>query len=121
LKYYLPTFTVTRHTADKPWLTDDFRRLVRKRQHAWTHGKFGTYKRLRNIINRLSKQLRQNFYADRIQNLHQRNVHNWWCQTKKLAWQICNSEIITLANKLTNGDFELLAEKNQSLIKESVV
>jgi hypothetical protein len=50
--------------------------------------------------------------------LHQCNAHNWWRQTKKLAGQTRNSEMITLANKLTNGDFELLAEKINVSLKQ---
>ena len=39
---------VTRHTADKPWVTDYFRCLIRKRQLAFMSGDQCEYKALRN-------------------------------------------------------------------------
>jgi hypothetical protein len=34
LDKYLPVYVVSRHTADKPWVIDNFRRLIRCRQYA---------------------------------------------------------------------------------------
>ena len=39
---------VTRHTDDKPWVTDYFRCLIRKRQRAFMSGDQCEYKALRN-------------------------------------------------------------------------
>ena len=39
---------VTRHTTDKPWVTDYFRCLIRKRQRAFMSGDQCEYKALRN-------------------------------------------------------------------------
>ena len=47
-----PTKSVTRHTADKPWVTDWFRDLVRKRQRAHMSGDLNQAKILRNKVNR---------------------------------------------------------------------
>ena len=44
-----PTKTVTRHTADKPWITDVVRSLVRNRQRAQMSGDFLQEKILRAI------------------------------------------------------------------------
>ena len=43
---------VTRHTADKPWVTDYFRCLICKRQRAFMRGDKCEYKVLRNEVNR---------------------------------------------------------------------
>ena len=43
-----PTKIVTRHMADKPWVTDWFRDLVRKRQRAHMNGDLNQAKILRN-------------------------------------------------------------------------
>ena len=56
LDFYLPIHQVKRHSSDKPWITDQFRRLIRQRQYAWINGDRTEYNKLRNIINRLSKQ-----------------------------------------------------------------
>jgi len=54
LEYYLPLRSVIRFSTDKPWITDDSRRLIRQRQYAWTHNNKSDYNRLRNAVNRLS-------------------------------------------------------------------
>jgi len=64
LDYYLPTYSVIRHITDKPLVTDEFRRIIRQRQYAWTHGQLENYKKLRNMVNCLSEQFRQNFYKN---------------------------------------------------------
>ena len=45
LDYYLLLMTVTRHTTDKPWVTDQFRHLIRCRQHALKTGHTARYTR----------------------------------------------------------------------------
>ena len=44
-----PTKTVTRHIADKQWITDLFRNLIRKRQHASMAGNRDEYRVLSNM------------------------------------------------------------------------
>ena len=78
LDFYLPVHQVKRHSSDKPWITDQFRRLIRQRQYAWTNGDRTKYNKLRNIINRLSKQLRKQFFSNRIQGLRNSSPHEWW-------------------------------------------
>ena len=39
-----PIKTVTRHTADKPWITDLFRNLIRKRQRVYKSGNRNEYR-----------------------------------------------------------------------------
>jgi hypothetical protein len=37
LDEHLPTRTVYRHSSDKPWVTDEFQRLIRQRPYAFIH------------------------------------------------------------------------------------
>ena len=53
LDEYLPLRVVARHSTDKPWVTDEFKRLIRQRQFAWTNKNMADYHRLRNLINRM--------------------------------------------------------------------
>ena len=46
---YFPYKSVTRHTADKPWVTDYFRHLVRQRQRAIMSGDIDEARRMRNL------------------------------------------------------------------------
>ena len=38
MEHCFPIKTVTRHTAEKPWITDLFSNLIRKRQRAFMSG-----------------------------------------------------------------------------------
>jgi hypothetical protein len=110
LDLYLPVHFVKRHASDKPWITDQFRELIRRRQYAWTSGNRTLYNQLRNKINRLSKRLRKQFYSRRIQGLHNSNPHEWWRETKKLIGQSAKPELLPLINNLAGGDEQLLAD-----------
>ena len=50
---------VTRHSADKPWVTDGFRALVRKRQRAHMCGDLAQARLFRNKVNRAAVRLRK--------------------------------------------------------------
>jgi len=69
LNTFLPVRIVRRHTSDKPWITDEFRRLIRRRQYAWTSGNHAQYRQLRNMINRQSKELKRQFCSKRVTDL----------------------------------------------------
>ena len=45
---HFPIKTVVRHTTDKPWVSDRFRDLIRRRQHAWKAGDQALYRLYRN-------------------------------------------------------------------------
>ena len=110
LDFYLPVHYVKHHSTDKPWITDQFRRLIRQRQYAWTSGDRTQYNKLRNKINRLSKQLRKQFYGRRIQGLRDSSSHEWWRETKKLTGQSSKPELLPLMNSVAGGDAQLLAD-----------
>ena len=61
-----PSNTVSRHTSDKPWITDRFRSLVRKRQRAHRSGDIIQAIILRNKLKHTASKLRQDFYQTHI-------------------------------------------------------
>jgi len=67
INYYLPRLTVRRHTTDKPWITDQFRCLIRCRQHALTNSDMSRYRIYRNEVQRMAKNLRQKYYATEME------------------------------------------------------
>ena len=69
IDYYLPLMTVKRHTTDKPWVNDQFRRLIRCRQHALKNGQVARYRLYRNRVQRMSKVLQRKYYARKIEGL----------------------------------------------------
>jgi len=57
--YYLLLKTVKRHSTDKPWVSDQFRHLIRCRQHALKTGQTARYRAYRNRVQRMSRTLRR--------------------------------------------------------------
>ena len=118
LNSFLPTRYVFRHSNDKPWVTDEFRRLIRQRQHAFTSGNTIEYRKLRNKINRVVKELQSKYYKKRIESLRNCDPSNWWTETKKLTGQLGKSDLTRLANSLTDGNLAALARAINISLKE---
>jgi hypothetical protein len=110
IDFFLPRYTVNRRTDDKPWITDKFQCLIRRRQQAWSSGNRKLYNQLRNQVNRLSKRLRKQYYDKHIKSLHDCNSYNWWRQMKKLTGQSSKPELISLINTVADGNTQILAE-----------
>ena len=58
MKMCFPSKCVTWHTVDKPWITDSFRLLIRKRQKAYMSGNLQQYKVLRTKVNKVALKLK---------------------------------------------------------------
>ena len=59
---FLPLRIVKRNAADKPWINEKFRLLVKRRQYAWTHNNISEYKIYRNQVQRMARKLKANYY-----------------------------------------------------------
>jgi len=106
-----PYKTVTRHTHDKPWVTDSFRELIRKRQRARMSGDMDLAHRLRNKVNRTAQRLRHDFYQSQISSLEDSSSRDWWKKMKRLMGVSSESHAALqgLANRQTEGNTEVLA------------
>ena len=117
-----PTKMVSRHTSDKPWITDRFRSLVRKRQRAHMSGDIIQARVLRNKVNHTASKLRHDFYQTHIASLTTAGSHDWWKHMKTIMGLKTsgNSCMQGVANKIANGDYGILADKmNDFLISVS--
>ena len=96
---------------DKPWVTDVFRLLVRKRQRAHMSGHFAQEKILRNKVNRAATKLRYDFYQKHVTALSDTGSHDWWDHMKKPMGIETNDSLKMpgLANKGADGNCEILA------------
>ena len=105
-----PTKIVTRHTDDKPWVTDWFRDLVRKRQRVHMSGDLNQAKILRNKVNRAASKLKYNFYQTQIAAMHESGSHDSWKHMKIIMGLKTNGKSCMqgLANKTADGDCGLL-------------
>jgi len=117
---HLPLLTVKRHTTDKPWVTDQFRRLVRCRQNALVNGETVRYKALRNRVQRLARQLRRKYFATKVRDLRESNPRSWWHSVKQITGlQTKSSQPLSgLANQLNDGNMEALASSVNTFFQQ---
>ena len=73
-----PSKVVIRHTGDKPWITDGYRLLIRKRQRAHMRGGILEARSLCNQVNRATVKLKFEFYHTLIEAMHESGSQNWW-------------------------------------------
>ena len=101
-----PSKVLTRHTGDKPWITDGYRLLIRKRQRAHMRGDIVEDRYLRNQVNRATVKLK-------LMQCMNREPKHWWKNMKKLIGKKTTdkSNVQSLANKIADGNVELLASK----------
>ena len=78
MEHCFPIKTVTRHTADKPCITDLFRNVMRKRQRAFMSGNRDEYRVLRNMVNIASSKLKFEFYQKHILAISESGSRDWW-------------------------------------------
>ena len=107
---HFPYKSVTRRTADKPWVTDYFRHFIRQRQRAIMSGDMDEARRLRNLVNRTAPKLPQRFYQSKIAALEEKSSKDWWKHLKNLmgAPSSNTNEMQGLANKCTEDDMTQL-------------
>ena len=85
IDHYLPCVAMKRHTNDKPWVTDKFRRLIRCRQNAMVSGEKMKYRMLRNRVQRMSRQLRRKYYDRKVSDLRENKSRSWWRSVKEIT------------------------------------
>jgi hypothetical protein len=107
----MPVCPFKHHTADKPWVTDKFRQLIRSRQYAFRVGNKVLYNKQRNTAQRLAKDLRRRYYQHRVQDLRNSNPHSWWSSVKQFIGLsgAPSSELSALCNTMFAGDLDLMA------------
>ena len=105
--------TVTRHSTDKPWVTDGFRHLIRQRQRARMVGDVERAKILRNQVNRAEPKLRRQFYQSKIASIEATSSRDWWKHMKTLLGNSPSgqNEMLRLANAFTGGDMDTLVNR----------
>jgi len=118
LDNYSPQRVSVRHSNDKSWVTHEFWRLIRRRQHALTAGNDSRYHYLRNAVNRASKQLHKRHYERKIWGLHECNSANCWRETQCFTGHSKKSNLCGIINSVAGGDVQTMANLiNESLVK----
>ena len=88
-----PSKVVTRHTGDKPWITDGYRLLIRKRQRAHMRRDMAEARSLRNQVNRATAKLKFEFYPTRIEAIHESGTKKWVEKYEKINGSENNRQI----------------------------
>ena len=81
----MPLKTVKLHVNDPPWVTAEFKALIKARQKAFAQGDTEGYRHLRNITNRERKVWRRKIYASKVANLKTTKPSQWWREVKMIA------------------------------------
>ena len=110
---YFPMKTTTTHTKDKPWVTPEYKNLIRKRQRAKLRGDTTAYKSMRNRINRQTNRLRSKFYKAKVQQLLTSDSRHWWNSIKDMIGASKSDPVDTFSGMIqdyTNGEHAKFAQ-----------
>jgi hypothetical protein len=100
----MPVRLVKRHSNDKPWVTDTFRYLIRRRQYAFRTGNMTAFRRFRNAAQRLAKQLRRVYYERCVAELRVSSPRNWWQHVKQFIGLSAPDDLRDLCGNLFHGN-----------------
>ena len=69
LDCFFPCKSIKLYANDKPWVTPEFKEIIKVRQKAYYGEKIQKYNYLRNLTNRKRKQLRSNYLNKKMDQL----------------------------------------------------
>ena len=78
------TRIVKLHPEDKPWMTEDIKRLIKERQNIFVAGN-ARWKLVRNKIIRKIAAAKKDFYKNKIQRLKKDNPAAWYGEIKLMT------------------------------------
>lgn len=81
----MPLQTFKLHINDQPWVTAEFKNLIKLRQRAFVKGDKDLFHLYRNRVNRERKSCRARFYSSKVQHLKETKPSQWWSDVKKIA------------------------------------
>ena len=96
LDLHLPLVRSSFSNLDKPWVTPEFRQLIKQRQRAFMSSQTVLYRKLRNKVQRVAAQLRKTYYTRKVQALHSADLHSWWIKTKQFLHPIDSNPLLHL-------------------------
>ena len=87
LDILMPIKRVRVNTRDAPWMTDNLKSLIIKRQKAFHEhgGESPQYKFYRNKVNRERKSVKASLYQLKVEHMKEENPKVWWKEVKRLC------------------------------------
>ena len=104
------------YTTEKPWVSNHFRQLIKRRQKALEQGQ---NKRLRNKTTSVARSLRKRFYKSQVERLHQSDPRSWWKHTESFLNLNTSSEQLNPANLHISNDDSLPEAINKFFVSVS--
>ena len=102
------------HVNDAPWITAEFKNLIRLRQQACNNGDKESYSLYRNAVNRERKSLRSKYFASKVGNLKSTKPSQWWNAVKRIAGMVpCASSDRILSSLHLEGELSELEIANK--------
>ena len=88
------------HVNDPPWVTPEFKSLIKRRQEVFTSGDKTVFNQYRNTVNRQRKIVHRRYFELKVNHLKSK-PSQWWSSVKRIAGmsRACGSE--ELLSKLT--------------------
>ncbi len=114
---HLPVKTVKRCSNDRPWVTDEFRHLIDRRNTAFHTGST-LFPYLRNKANRLRKRLRRNYFASKV-NGAAAGDRDWWKCIRDITGLRTNSRsagLTSMVNSVSGGNIEEFGNRVNSFL-----
>ena len=85
LNTIMPQQSMKVHITDRPWITNQLKSLIARRQKAFNSGNTLMFKLFRNKVNRERKRCRKIYYQKKVQDLHDTKPRDWWREVKQLC------------------------------------
>ena len=128
LQGYIPYKSVSIKSNDKPWITQEFKKLIRKRNRLWKRFKhtenpadYQAYKKVRNAAVSLNRNNIKQYHANiELQMSNSCSSKVWWQNVKKIISTKHSHSIppIQKNNILVNNDTEKATVFNEYFIEQ---
>lgn len=114
MDYIMPAKIHKTHVKDAPWVTADFKNLIKLRQQAFSKGDVEAFRHYRNAVNRERKLLRSKYFSSKVEHLKTTKPSQWWNAVKRVAGMAPYSSSDSLLSSLhLDGDLSNLEIANQ--------
>ena len=101
LDLLMPVSKVRLNTRDAPWMTQDLKDLIQKRQQVFHENGADSvqFKFYRNHVNRERKLCRTKFYESRVVHTKKEDPKAWWREMKHLSCgKVCSCDFLNHIN-----------------------
>lgn len=73
------------HVNDPPWISPEFKKIIKLRQKAFISGDSALFKHYRNLVNRERKTCCSKFFTAKVHQLKHTKPRQWWNAVEWIA------------------------------------